>query len=88
MMTKHPLDKLDYFGWPCDKGYDWSYVIADPTDIDQGIENIENITDWQQTFFDQAYWYVFGSHLNNDVIIECTGNNSNALSLKKHLSIF
>ena len=43
MMTKHPLDKLDYFGWPCDKGYDWSYVIADPSDIDQGIENIENI---------------------------------------------
>ena len=82
MMTKHPLDKLDYFGWPCDKGYDWSYVIADPSDIDQGIENIENITDWQQTFFDQAYWYVYGSHLNDDVIIECTGNNSNALTPK------
>ena len=74
---------LDYFGWPCDNAYEWSYVIHDPSDIiDHDIESINNISDWKQTYFDAAYWHVWGSHLNNDVIIECTGNNPNAFSLK------
>ena len=32
------LGKPAYFAWPWDGQFDWSYVIADPTDIDHEMD--------------------------------------------------
>ena len=64
---------LDYFAWPSDAKFEWTYIIADPRDLDHGLQDASDLNDLEQVYYDNAYWTLKGFNLKDDVIIKSTG---------------